>query len=132
VSGAPRVAQVFTSTLAAGGYGSASGNLLEVCRQLLRAAYLGTLLAAISVGHQRVVLTLIGGGAFGNPPALIWEAILWALDRAEPFVSGTLDVVVNGRNIEDQLDRPTILAGLRSRDGVLLACARGRAASVHR
>ncbi len=31
-------------------------------RQLLRAAYLGTLLAAVSLGRTRVTLTLIGGG----------------------------------------------------------------------
>jgi hypothetical protein len=132
VSGAPRIAQVFTSTLAAGGYGSASGSLLDVCRQLLRAAYLGTLLAATSLGRERVVLTLIGGGAFGNPPRLIWESILWALDQAESVVARDLDVVVNGRNLGEQLDRPTILQGVRARGGVLLACPRGGPVTVHR
>jgi hypothetical protein len=37
------------------------------CRQLLRASYLGTLLAAATLGKDRVVLTLIGGGVFANP-----------------------------------------------------------------
>jgi hypothetical protein len=132
VSGSPRIAQVFTSTLAAGGYGSATASLLDVCRHLLRAAYLGTLLAAASLGHQRVVLTLIGGGAFGNPPQLIWEAILWALDQAAPLVATNLDVVINGRNIGEQLDAPTILAGVRAHGGVLVECPRGRPARVQR
>ncbi|MDX5317796.1 MAG: hypothetical protein LPK38_00295, partial [Actinomycetes bacterium] len=62
VAGRPRIAQVFTSTLAAGMYGGGeqvTGALAEVCRQLLRAAYLGTLLAAIDLGRTRVLLTMI-------------------------------------------------------------------------
>ena len=34
----------------------------------LRAAYLGTLLAAATLGQHLAVLTLIGGGVFGNNP----------------------------------------------------------------
>jgi hypothetical protein len=48
-----RIAQVFTSTVAGGGYGGAgmSGAAFEGgCRQLLRAAYLGTLLAFARTG----------------------------------------------------------------------------------
>src|SRR5262249_56366015 len=72
-----RIAQVFTSTVAGGGYGGAGLGGAEfegACRQLLRAAYLGTLLAAAALRQRRVVLTLIGGGVFGNPVPLIWEA----------------------------------------------------------
>src|SRR5262249_44276108 len=62
-----RIAQVFTSTVAGGGYSGAGLSAAEcegVCRQLLRAAYLGTLLAAATLRQRRVVLTLIGGGVF--------------------------------------------------------------------
>ena len=128
----PRIAQVFTSTVAGGGYGDTSGHIGGVCRQLLRAAYLGTLLAAVSLGCTRVVLTLIGGGAFGNSPRLIWEAILWALAETESVVSRDLDVIVNGRNIAEQIDRQTIVAAVRGRGGELLSCPRGGPASIHR
>lgn len=80
-----RIAQIFTSTVAGGGYGGAGMGREEfvgACRQLLRAAYLGTLLAAAALGQRRAVLTLIGGGVFGNPIPLIWESILWAVSEA--------------------------------------------------
>jgi hypothetical protein len=96
---APRVAQVFTSTLALGGYSSSTGSLTAACRPLLRAAYLGTLLAALSIGARRVVLTLIGGGAFGNRMDTIWEAIEWSLAEVDDLCpSGGLDVVLNSRD----------------------------------
>jgi hypothetical protein len=94
---APHIAQVFTSTLAAGGYGEPvmPGSIWEdIARTVLRVAYLGTLLAARALGMKRAVLTLIGGGVFGNPHALIFEQILWAADQ----VPG-LHVVVNGREL---------------------------------
>jgi hypothetical protein len=95
-----RIAQVFTSTIALGGYshGGDAGVERVACRQLLRAAYLGTLLAAVDLGKQRVVLTMIGGGVFGNPMEEIWQAIFWAMEEIEPLVSGDLDVVVNARS----------------------------------
>src|SRR5450759_5464986 len=81
VEGEPLIAQVFTSTLAAGGYGqegAIAGQAEALCRQLLRAAYVGTLLAAVDLGKERVVLTMIGGGVFGNPHELIVDSIVWA------------------------------------------------------
>lgn len=93
----PHIAQVFTSTLAAGGYGEPvrpGGVWEDIARSCLRAAYLGTLLAARAVGRERVVLTLIGGGVFGNPHSLILEQVLWAVDQ----VPG-LRVVLNGREL---------------------------------
>src|SRR5262249_44824876 len=84
-----RIAQVFTSTVAAGGYGGGSlrGAELEgACRPLLRAAYLGTLLAAALLRQRYAVLTLIGGGVFGNPIPLIWDSIRWAAAEAEPLL----------------------------------------------
>ena len=112
-----RIAQVFTSTVAGGWYGGAglSGAEFEgACRQLLRAAYLGTLLAAADLGQRMAVLTLIGGGVFGNPIPLIWDAILWAAAETEPLLSRDLDVIVNGRNLGDHLPRETIMAGVRN------------------
>ncbi len=122
-----RIAQVFTSTVAGGGYGGgglSSAEFEEVCRQLLRAAYLGTLLAAVTLGQRRAVLTLIGGGVFGNSVPLIWDAIRWAASEVEPLLSSDLDVVVNGRNLGGQVSRESILAAVRDCGGALLAFAR--------
>jgi hypothetical protein len=122
-----RIAQVFTSTVAGGGYGGAGLGGAEfegACRQLLRAAYLGTLLAAVTLAQRRAVLTLIGGGVFGNPVALIWEAILWAATQTEPLLSSDLDVIVNGRNLGRHVSRESILAAVRERGGALLSFAR--------
>lgn len=127
----PRISQVFTSTVAAGYYGRAGGAVLDVCRQLLRAAYLGTLMAAAGLGRGRVVLTLIGGGAFGNPPGLIWESIKWALAEVEPLLSRDLDVVVNGRNLGESINAEILAGAARERDGVLLAWRTGRV-RIHR
>lgn len=121
----PRIGQVFTSTLAGGGYGQASGIFEDICRQLLRASYFGTLLAAISLGRSRVVLTLIGGGVFGNPVEVIWEAITWALDRARNYTGRDLTVVVNGRDIAQQVGEDLLLQAVRKHCGLLLSWRRG-------
>ncbi len=128
----PLIAQVFTSTIAGGIYGDRAGGSFEtIGRQLLRAAYLGTLLAAVSLGRTRVVLTLIGGGVFCNPIPLIWNAIEWALREIDSLPVHGLDVVVNARNLGGQIDHETILKAVRARGGVLLACGPG-GAKVHR
>ncbi len=122
-SASRRIAQVFTSTVAGGGYGGARlGAAFEpACGHLLRAAYLGTLLAAAALGQRRVVLTLIGGGVFGNPMRLIWETILRAVDEVGPFLAGDLDVVVNGYNLAGQVGRDEIVTAVRARGGAVLA-----------
>jgi hypothetical protein len=101
VPGAPhhRIAQIFTSTIALGGYGHDDGSpsIAVIRRQLLRAAYLGTLLAAIDHRKSSVVLTLIGGGVFGNPHRDIWDAIHWALAEADAVADQDVDVIVNTR-----------------------------------
>jgi hypothetical protein len=134
VEGDRRVGQVFTSTVAGGGYGG-SGSLgaafEPVCRQLLRAAYLGTVLAAVALGRSPVVLTLIGGGVFGNPVGVIWDAILWAVDTARPF-AGRLDVVVNGRDLVTRLGLPVLLAGVRDRGGAAIRLDRDGLVGVER
>lgn len=129
------VAQVFTSTVAGGGYSGTSlvgGEFEEVCRQLLRAAYLGTLLAAVTLRQRRAVLTLIGGGVFGNPIPLIWDSIRWAADQTEPSLSHDLDVIVNGRNLSSQVQPETVLADVRQRDGALLSFGRSGLPHVQR
>ncbi len=121
VEGRPRIAQVFTSTLAAGMYGGGeqvTGAVAEVCRQLLRAAYLGTLLAAVDLGRTRVLLTMIGGGVFGNPHPLIIEAILWSLDELASMGAGPLDLVLNAFHLDDEVDRIRLAAECETRGGV--------------
>jgi hypothetical protein len=98
----------------------------------LRAAYLGTLLAAATLGQRLAVLTLIGGGVFGNPVPLIWDAIRWAAAETEPLLSRDLDVIINGRNLGDHMPRETILAGARERGGALLAFPRAGLPGVSR
>lgn len=118
-----RIAQVFTSTFADGGYsrGRLTKDEIELtCRQLLRGAYLGTLLSAVALKQSRVVLTLIGGGVFGNPIPLIWESILWAVSETESVLSNDLDVIINGRDITNFLSRECILTEVQNRDGALL------------
>lgn len=132
-----RISQVFTSTVAGGGYGGERNlgwdGFQAVARQLLRAAYLGTLLAAVSLGRDRAVLTLIGGGVFQNPIALIWEAIVWAVDEVSPLITRDLDVVVNGYNLSSVLDLDTqVLPDVRQRGGAVLCFGKAGLVSVAR
>jgi hypothetical protein len=87
---------------------------------------------ALRLGRDRVVLTLIGGGAFGNPIDLIWESILWALSEVETLVSAPLDVVINGRNLGATIDRTSILDAVRPRGGALLVWPRSALPAIHR
>lgn len=122
--GAAPIAQVFTSTVAAGGYGGERywrHEFNDVCGPLLRAAYLGTLLAAASLGRPRVSLTLIGGGVFGNPLSLILDAMRWAVDEAEPLLTGDLDVFVNGYNLGSRVNlEAQVLPWVRARGGAVV------------
>jgi hypothetical protein len=113
VEGRRTIHQVFTSTLAAGLYGMVDFEQecwLVICRQLQRAAYLGTLLSAAATGRKYAVLTLIGGGVFGNPPPLIWDSIVWACQEVKRRLTEDLVVVVNGRNLSHSmpLDKPAL------------------------
>lgn len=115
VPGAPqhRVAQVLTSTIALGGYSRSerAPELVGVRRQLLRAAYLGTLLGAVALDQRQVVLTLIGGGVFGNPHGEIWDALFWAVETASPLAHAPLEVAVNARTEVTEEVRRRIVAG---------------------
>lgn len=130
VKGAPfrTVAQAFTSTIAAGMYGELDDSnvaFATICRQLQRAAYLGTLLGAASLGMDRVVLTLIGGGVFANPLRVIWEVILWATDSLAPLLHRDLTVIVNGRNLSEQIAPDLLAKAAAARGGALIRCERG-------
>lgn len=124
VLGAGRIAQVFTSTIAEGGYGPDDGSAArrDLRVQLLRAAYLGTLLSAIVSGSQTAVLTLIGGGVFGNPHVDIWAAIFWACDQVTAIPGASLAVVVNGRDRVAEEARREVAA----RGGVFVELASDR------
>jgi hypothetical protein len=117
------ITQCLTSTVAAsyGGRAAFGPAFERVCRQLLRAGYLGTLLSAIVLDRSPVVLTLVGGGAFGNPVGLIWDAIVWAFDRARSHAIRQFDVIVNARNLDGSERIQSVLADVRSRRGAVLA-----------
>jgi hypothetical protein len=128
VEGNRHIGQVFTSTFAGGGYSGASAgdsSYRSICAALLRAAYLGTLLAAAALGRPKVVLTLIGGGVFKNPVQLIWDSICWAINEVEPLVPATMDVVVNGRNLGAHIRIEDILPVVRARGGVVVVFGAG-------
>ncbi len=130
-----RIAQVFTSTVAAGGYGGATAlgtEFVPVCRQLLRAAYLGTMLAAVTLNRTPVVLTLIGGGVFGNPVELIWESILWAFDEAKPLATGAFDVILNGHNLGSRIKIATLLPAVLDRGGAIIRFDSSGLAGINR
>lgn len=113
-----RITQVCTSTIAGGGYGGAiRGEWTEVARPLLRAAYLGTMLAAAATGRRRVVLTMIGGGVFGNPHPLILDAVVWACDEVGRAGAGPLEVILNGHGLDDDVDRQWLADAVTSRGG---------------
>ncbi|CAE7943775.1 unnamed protein product, partial [Symbiodinium sp. KB8] len=59
----------------------AQEQLLSLTRAALRAAYEGAYLAAIERGRHLLLLTLIGGGAFGNPQEMILEELAAAHAR---------------------------------------------------
>lgn len=118
-----RIAQVFTSTMAAGMYGDIRGgdpNLPRILQALQRLAYLGTLLTAAAHGKDFVVLTLIGGGVFGNPVPVIWGAITWALAQVRAQLHRDLFVVVNGRNLGEHIDRQVLADYAHAHEGLLL------------
>jgi hypothetical protein len=70
--------------------------------------------------RYQAVLTLIGGGVFGNPLPVIWEAILWAADQAEPLLHQDLHVVVNGRNLGEDVPIEHLHAAAQARGGTLI------------
>ncbi len=83
-----RVSQAFCSALSCGYASGALHQWRPIARLVLEAAYEATLLAAIvdaarAAGSGRVWLTFLGGGAFGNSPVWIYDAIGRALRACE-------------------------------------------------
>lgn len=118
-----RIAQVFTSTMAAGMYGDlrdGDSSVPRILQTLQRLAYLGTLLAAAAHGKDVVVLTLIGGGVFGNPVPVIWAAITWAITQVATQLHRDLLVIVNGRNLGEHIDRQVLADYAHQHGGLLL------------
>jgi hypothetical protein len=118
------ISQVFTSTVAGGVYGGQErlGSAFDAaCILLLRAAYFGTLLAAVCLGRSRVVLTLIGGGVFGNPITRIWQAIVWSVEKIRPFLNHDIDVVLNGYSLGSRVHlEEVVLPTVRNSGGAIL------------
>jgi hypothetical protein len=78
------------------------------------------LLAAASPGKSYAVLTLVGGGVFGNPVPMIWEAMLWAMDAVRPLLHRGLIVVVNGYNLGRHVPAHELHESAEARGGTLL------------
>lgn len=83
--------QVFTATIDMNG---ANREIWpeSIARALLKAAYEGTLRAAWSAGKKKVMLTLVGGGAFRNPRHWIEDAIV---EQKTLIATSGLDVTLN-------------------------------------
>ena len=102
----PRVSQAYCSALPVS-YGLYGGDWEPFGRLVLQAAYESTLLAAVEQvaggGSNRVLLTRLGGGAFGNEDAWINDAIARALGVVE---AAGLDIaIVCHGHIDPQVQR---------------------------
>lgn len=90
-----RVSQVFCSAMPASYSGGALDVLEPLSRLVLEAAYEATLYCAERnrrlTASRKVFLTLLGAGAFGNPPSWVLAAMHRAVDR---FRNSDLDVYV--------------------------------------
>ncbi|MFO0755624.1 MAG: hypothetical protein U0359_04000 [Byssovorax sp.] len=119
----PRIAQVFTSSVAAGGYSALDTrdpSFGAIVRGLQRAAHEGALLAAASIGASFAVMTLIGGGVFGNPVPLVYRSILAAIDAVRPLLHRDLTVVLNGFSIGQRVPHAELKKDAETRGGRLL------------
>ena len=75
----------------------------------------------MALGKSYAVLTLVGGGVFGNPVPWIWDAILWAADAVRPLLHRDLCVVVNGYNLGRTVPREQLAEAAEARGGALVA-----------
>lgn len=125
VPGDVRIAQVFTAAMALSYGAPPSPEHLALARELLCAGQYGTLLGAAALGSRRAVLTLVGGGVFGNPVRDVWRAILWALDRYQARGAPPLEVVLNGFHLAERVPPEELLAEARARGGALVRCEPG-------
>jgi len=83
------VSQVFCSALPVAYTGLALALFRPFATLILEAAYEATMLAGViqstNGGSNVVLLTLLGGGAFGNPPSWIFPAIRRATQSVRQF-----------------------------------------------
>jgi hypothetical protein len=92
------VTQVYASALAvSSAYAEGTPDEWELlARLVLEAAYEATLHAAVlhrkGAERQKVVLTALGGGVFGNKPEWVAEAVVKAITK---FKNADLDIVIN-------------------------------------
>jgi hypothetical protein len=82
----PLVDHVFSASINTRDFGIRSEDMMDhhmvnLMRALLRAAYEGLYLAAILRKRKKLYLTLIGGGSFANPIALIVDELQRAHDK---------------------------------------------------
>lgn len=111
-----RVSQAYCSALPVA-YSHVETNLWEpFARLILEATYEATLYAALinmeMRGSNIVYLTLVGGGAFGNPPAWIIDAITQAFGK---FKNVPLDVRIVSYGSSDPMVK-SVADGSRSDD----------------
>jgi hypothetical protein len=94
-SSGPRVSQAFCSAMPVAYSGVPSADWALFGRLVLEAAYEATLRAALlnaaRGASNRVLLTRLGGGAFGNPDSWIDAALVGALEK---FAGHGLDVIL--------------------------------------
>ena len=83
------VTQIYASALPIAYAEAAVADWEPFARLVLEAAYLATLAAAVQSKASRVFLTRLGGGAFGNPPDWITQAMGMAL---QAWASADLEV----------------------------------------
>jgi len=90
------VHQVYASALPIAYSNAPAADWEPFARLVLHAAYQATFAAALSLGAKRLFLTRLGGGAFGNPPDWITDAIAGAIHayRAAPL---EVRIVSHGR-----------------------------------
>lgn len=109
------ITQIFTSAYnisTAKKQGTFNSNMGQFCKVVLEGMYEATLKAAIAYNIKTVVLTLVGGSAFGNDIAWISKAIENQKDTIKNY---GLDVVL----IYYPPDKRRIEAGLRTKEGDL-------------
>ncbi len=118
------IAQVLCSTVASGPYSRIDSrrplppDIMTIIRHLQRAAHFGTLVAAAALGKSYAVLAPIGGGVFENPPSVIWNSVLWAVDAVRPLLHRNLCIAFNARGFG--LSKPSLAEAAEARGGALV------------
>ena len=96
-----RVTQVYTSSMPMAYQHAPQANWEPLARLVLDGAYEATLRLAARIGATKIFLTLLGGGAFGNPLDWIFDAIVKAV-RATACAGLDIRVVSHGYSMVPQ------------------------------